>query len=568
MFELLDRDASGRLGLLTINGKKLRTPEIAVVVNPNIKSIKSEDIKLAGANLLITNAFIIRRNQQLFSEIKAARGLHNFFGWSGIFYTDSGTFQQFSLGKEGSEWTQELSIQTQIELGSDIITPLDRFVLPTDKPAEARKKVLETTERAKQARELVKDMFLVGPIQGGLYKNLRKLACKQISALQPDLFAIGGIVPLMEQYRFAELSDIIITCKQNLPAGKPVHAFGAGHPMLFSLLAAIGCDLFDSAMYSLAARRGSFLTTSGSLQLSELSELPCPCSACSKISAAELKNAGKEEAEKFLTLHNLEVTLSEIRMVREALRGQWLWELVQQRCRAHPALLEALRFVLKTHGKWLLQQEPVSKKSAFQWLGEESEWRPEVLRAQEWLRRVHSRGKKVEKQPFGKVPLALKTVYPFGQSVIPGSKELKGRVSPEQSLSATLQYQFGSGAEKWIKGAQLEVSRKTGRIRRVWRGKELLGTIRPSDGFFIPSLVGAKLLKSKIKAFEIKDNDVAALVAEGRNLLAKFALPKGKIFAGEQVAVKHTGKIVGIGEALLTSSEVKYFRRGTAVKLR
>ncbi len=567
MFELLDRDAAGRLCSLTIGKNKIKTPEIAVVVNPNIKSLKIEDIIATKPNLLITNAYIINRNPQTLSDIKNSGGLHNYFKWQNLIYTDSGTFQQFSHGKESSDWGPETTLKAQMDLGSDIITPLDRFVLLTDTKAEAKRKVLETAKRLGEARKTIKERFLVGPIQGGGFMDLRKLSCKLTVKEQPDLFAIGGIVPLMEQYRFAELANIIITCKQNIPAGKPVHAFGAGHPMLFSLLAAIGCDLFDSAMYSLAARRSAFLTVSGTLPVSELSELPCSCKACSGTTAAELKSMEKQDLENLLALHNLNITLAEIKTVREAIRGKWLWELVQQRCRSHPALLEALRFVLKTYGKWLLQQEPVSKKSAFQWLGEESDWRPEVLRAQEWLRRVHVKHS-FTKPPFGKIPAGLKTVYPFGQSLIPGFSEPKVKTKPNDVLSATLNYQFGSGSDKRFKKAEIEVSRKTNRLRRIWSGKTLLGTIRPSDGFFIPSIAGAELLKGKIKSYEVKDKEVAELIASGKDLISKFAIPKGKISAGEQISVKYKGSTIAVGEALLTSSEVGEFKRGIAANLR
>jgi len=566
MLELLDRDAAGRLCSLTVGKKKIKTPEIAVVVNPNIKTLKIDEVIGAKPNLLITNAYIINRNSQIISDIKTSGGLHNYFKWQGLIYTDSGTFQQFSHNTESSEWTQERSIKTQLELGSEIITPLDRFVLLTDTKSEAKRKVLETAERLGKARSLVQEKFLIGPIQGGVFTDLRRLSCRLTAKEQPDLFAIGGIVPLMEQYRFVELADIIITCKQNLPVGKPVHAFGAGHPMLFSLLAAIGCDLFDSAMYSLAARRSAFLTVSGTLQVSELSELPCSCKVCSGITTLELKSLEKQELENMLTIHNLNITLAEIKTVREAIRGKWLWELVQQRCRAHPALLEALRFVLKTHGKWLLNFEPVSKKSAFQWLGEESDWRPEVLRAQDWLHRV--RGKFFIKPPFGKIPVGLKTVYPFGQSLIPGFSEPRVKAKPNEVLSATINYQFGSGSDKRFKKAEIEVSRNTGRIRRIWRGKELLGTMRPSDGFFIPTIVGAELLKGKIKSYTVKDKEVAELIASGKDLISKFAIPKGKIFAGEQISVKYGKRTIAVGEALLTSSEVGEFKRGIAANLR
>ncbi len=60
----------------------------------------------------------------------------------------------------------------------------------------------------------------------------------------------------MEAYRFSDLVEVVMAAKKGLGPGAPVHLFGAGHPMVFALAAAMGCDLFDSAAYALFAREG------------------------------------------------------------------------------------------------------------------------------------------------------------------------------------------------------------------------------------------------------------------------------------------------------------------------
>ena len=40
---------------------------------------------------------------------------------------------------------------------------------------------------------------------------------------------------------------------------RPVHLFGAGHPMVFALAALLGCDMFDSASYAKFARDDRFM---------------------------------------------------------------------------------------------------------------------------------------------------------------------------------------------------------------------------------------------------------------------------------------------------------------------
>ena len=557
MLELIDRDAGGRICKWSIGKNTIRTPNIAVVINPNTMPITPAEMKRDfKAELVITNSYII-------SKMKEQKNVHKLLNWPGPIYTDSGTFQMYSQNVKNID--PKAIVEFQKKIGSDIITPLDLFTIPDDTASIARRKLQETIKRIAAARTVVKDQLLVGPIQGGMFPDLRATACKKVAKIGPDVFAIGGIVPLMASYRFDELSEIIITCKKNLPLATPVHAFGAGHPMVFAFLTAIGCDLFDSAMYSLAAQRDGYLTTSGTIPLFDLNEFPCSCPACIKADPAEVKKLPKPAREKFLARHNLYVTFQELRTIRTAIRGQWLWELVQERARSHPALLQALHWTLSRHGKWLSENDWVSKRSALLWSGEESGHRPEIFRALEWKKRV--KGKTFNKMPFGKVSIGLKSVYPFGQSVIPGWIEPKVSVKTTQILSDTLDYQFGAGSGKKFKDVRLEVSRRTGRIRRIWKEKTLLGTIRPVDGFFVPTIDGAKRLK--MKKVKITDPEVAKLVSQGNSVFVKFAKPMEKILPGEEVAVVDKKKnIISVGQALLSSDEMSQFKRGLALKQR
>jgi len=565
MFELLDRDAAARLGKWTVGKHTISTPNIAIVVNPNKMVVTPAELKKEfRTDLIITNAYIISRSKQ--KERFEQEGLHKALGWDGPIYTDSGTFQMFSQNIT-PEFGPEGTLKFQKAIGSDIITPLDVFTTPKDERGQAKKNLAETIKRIKRARDMVTDNALVGPIQGGRFLDLRIAACKQVAKLEPDVFAIGGIVPFMESYRFSELVDILLACKGTLPANTPIHAFGAGHPMVFSLLAAFGADVFDSAMYGLAAERGAYLTVTGTLQLDELAELPCSCPECARASVKELKSQSPEDRTRFLTRHNLYVTMAEMREVRTAIRQGWLWELVQQRVRAHPALLLAFISGLKKHSKLLQKLDPVSKPSAFLWSGEESWSRPEILRAQEWLRRVKQK-KYFRLEPFGKVPVGLKSCYPFGQSVLP-NKPHKVKASASERALQTIGYQFGNGASRPFQKAKIESSKKTGRLRRLWtKDRQLLGTFRPSDGFFLPTLDGAKMLGRAIKRVKITDKDVAVIVSKGGAVFAKFSSPSAGILPGEEVAVVGNGKMVAVGKALLNSEEMKQMKRGVAVDVR
>lgn len=55
----------------------------------------------------------------------------------------------------------------------------------------------------------------------------------------------------------------------------------------------------------------------------------------------------KDERYKLISQHNLYVSFSEMRRVRQAIYDGSLMELVEKRCRSHPTLLDAYRELLK-----------------------------------------------------------------------------------------------------------------------------------------------------------------------------------------------------------------------------
>jgi 7-cyano-7-deazaguanine tRNA-ribosyltransferase len=560
MFELIDRDGLGRIGKFTVGNHKVTTPTIAIVVNPNRQVVPPELMKKMGVELIITNSYIIHKNQDT-RKIYSKDGLHKTLKWDGPIYTDSGTFQMYS--RQIKDLPNKKIIQFQKKIKSDIITPVDVFTLPQDDKPVARKKLNETIKRIKEVSQLTKGNF-TAPIQGGRHLDLRKLACKKLSKINPLVFPIGGIVPYMEQYRYSKLAEIILTCKLNLPFSTPIHAFGAGHPMVFAFLAYLGCDIFDSAMYSLAAQRGAYLTVNGTIDSSKLVEFPCTCPACSCSTVKEFKSSSMFQKEKFLTLHNLYVTIAEIKTVRQAIRLNRLGELVQIRARAHPKLGEAVLNILKKHGADIIPFEKMSKSSALFYSGAETSYRPEVIDA-----KIRSKliGKKFEHPFWGKVPLGLRSSYPFSQSVTPGGTKFPF-CKPTIQLKTILDYQFGKGASKNFKNLQLEVSKKTGRIRRVRQCGTLLGTVRPSDGLFIPSFAGAKLLGKYIKTIKVKDKEVAGFIRIGKSLFARFAFPSKNIRPNEEVLITFKNKPLALGTACLSSHEMIQFKRGMAVKVR
>jgi 7-cyano-7-deazaguanine tRNA-ribosyltransferase len=437
MFEIKYKDGAGRAGVFEVRGKKLETPYLFPVINPKRQVLDVKEIERLGFNGIITNSYIIYRDTAL-RQRALERGIHALLGFDGVVMTDSGSFQLYQYGSV--EVSPSEIVRFQDEIGVDIGVILDIPTPPDVGYERAERELEETLTRAKEAARLSRKMLLAGTVQGSTYAELRERAASGIAALGFDVHAIGGVVPLMEEYRFADLARVILHSKLKLGHAKPVHLFGAGHPVIFAFASLLGCDLFDSASYALYARDGRYITARGTYKLEELHELPCSCEVCAEHSARELKGLEAEEREHLLAKHNLISCLEEIKRVRQAIYEGSLWELVEQRARAHPALLEALR-VLKGYSAQLERLEPVTKRSAFFYSGMESLSRPAVARHIERLSWIERRGAELVLLPdcekpysrtyrlasseryhvciaspvFGVIPLEIEETYPLTQ---------------------------------------------------------------------------------------------------------------------------------------------------------
>ncbi|ELY93535.1 7-cyano-7-deazaguanine tRNA-ribosyltransferase [Natrialba chahannaoensis JCM 10990] len=432
-FEIRETDAGGRLGELTVPraDTTVETPALLPVINPNLDTISPR--RLAdefGAEILITNSYIIHGTDDVREEA-LEKGLHELLEFPGAIMTDSGSFQLAEYGD--IDVTTEEILEFQHATGSDIGTPVD-IPTPPDVPRERAEEELATTQERLDAAEDVDtgEMLVTAPVQGSTYPDLREEAGRHANATELDVFPVGAVVPLMNDYRYDDVVDAVAAAKRGLGADAPVHLFGAGHPMMFALAAAMGCDLFDSAAYALYARDDRYLTVRGTRNLDELEYFPCSCPVCAANSPADIRELPDKEREKELAAHNLHVTFAEIRRIKQAIRAGNLLELVEQRARAHPTMLDGYRALLD-HATALEQTDPVSK-GAFFYTSHESARRPEVLRHHQRLDRLSvpdsllltegdsPRGDEFDdswrvEPPFGPFPRALSKSYPLTAEV-------------------------------------------------------------------------------------------------------------------------------------------------------
>jgi 7-cyano-7-deazaguanine tRNA-ribosyltransferase len=392
-FEIKERDLLGRIGRLETKSGVVETPLLFPVVNPSIQPISPKKIgEVFSCEALITNAYILKKH---FQNQPIQKGLHKFLDYNGVVMTDSGAYQILRYGD--IETTPKQIVQYQERIGTDIATILDYPTGLKVTRKHAEKTVNTTTKNAKQLFKIKtrEDILWVGPIQGGRYLDLVAKSARQMRKLPFNIHALGSPTEIMQQYRFDLLTDMIITAKMNLPIDRPLHLFGAGHPIMFSLAIALGCDLFDSAAYAIYARNNRYMTSNGTYRLEELEYFPCPCPKCTKTTPKQALELPTKKRQTFLAEHNLYTCQAEIKQIKQAISNGRLWEHLQTRVHAHPTLLQALK-KLKKHEDYIERHSPATKKSGIFFYDHTDLARPEVVRHRKKLTERYSSPKEAE----------------------------------------------------------------------------------------------------------------------------------------------------------------------------
>ncbi len=385
-YEVKDVDLAGRIGRLATPHGVLETPALLPVIDVERQEVKPEEILSIGFRAVITNAYLIWRRS---GRRKPGKTVHEIIGFNGIVMTDSGAYQMLRYGRVEIDPIEVVELQKSLE--SDIAVILDVPSGSAWDREQARKAVEETLRRAKlSAPHLDSDRRVwVLPVQGGPFADLVDYSARESAKIGGySLYALGSPTVLLERYDYATLLDLVYTARRRLPLSKPLHLFGAGHPMIIPFVVALGIDMFDSASYILYARDDRYMTPTGTYRVEDLDYLPCSCPICSKYDAKELREMPKEERVKLLALHNLYVLRQAINEVKTAIREGRLWELLEEKSRAHPSLYRAFRMFRK-YREYIEKLSPRVKGGEVHGLflyGVESIWRPEIQRHRRLVR--------------------------------------------------------------------------------------------------------------------------------------------------------------------------------------
>ncbi len=388
-FEILDKDLAGRVGRLKTKAGIIETPALFPVINPIKQVVPLSEIKSVGFSQIITNAYLLRRH---YGDLVRDVGIHKFLNWDGPIMTDSGAYQLLMYGKV--EVSPDEILKYEVDIGTDIGVILD---IPTQWGRPKDIVFLEVEETLRRARAaLVKlrmwdpehRMLIVGPIQGGDKLDILDYSARRMGELNFDIYAIGSPTTLLEEYDFSTIMRMIITVKSRIPPGKPVHLFGAGHPLILPFAVAMGVDLFDSASYVLYARDDRIILRDRTVRLSELKvdRIPCTCPVCTKYTVKELMSMNKVERERLLAIHNLYVLWEELQEIKARIKEGTLWEYLEEKAGGDARAKAALLAVSKgLKGLLKIIPEASGRARALHVTSVESLERPEVIRHVERL---------------------------------------------------------------------------------------------------------------------------------------------------------------------------------------
>ena len=126
------------------------------------------------------------------------------------------------------------------------------------------------------------------------------------------------------------------------------------------------------------------MTENGTWRLGEMDYFPCQCPKCVSSTPKAVLEMPKDEKERFLAEHNLHVCVAELKRIKQAIRDGRLWEHVEMRTHAHPALLTALK-QLKNYEGFIEKCSPVAKQSGFFFFDNVGLARPEIVHYRERL---------------------------------------------------------------------------------------------------------------------------------------------------------------------------------------
>ena len=351
-----EENTKARLGKIETNYGTYDTPMFMPVgTRATVKGLTPEQVKECGAGIILSNTYHLwlRPGEDI---VAASGGLHKFMNYDGPILTDSGGFQVFSLAKnknkditeEGVHFkshidgkdlflTPELSIEIQNKLDSDIAMSFDECP-PASASYDYLKNSLERTLRwAKRGKDVHsnKNQALFGIVQGGPYKDLRKLSAVETVKLDFDGYSIGGVANDGESKE--DMYNAIDYSIPYLPKYKVRYLMGVGDPIDIIEGVIRGVDIFDCVLPTRIARHGQAFTRGGKINLHNKKfvdsftpiDEECDCYTCKNYTKSYIRHLimTKESlGGTLLSIHNIRFLIKLTEDLRNAIKEDKLLE--------------------------------------------------------------------------------------------------------------------------------------------------------------------------------------------------------------------------------------------------
>ena len=347
-FEVVRDDPSGaRLGRVDTPHGSFETPAFMPVATlGSVKGLTPRQLEEVGAEIVLANAYHLAQRPGV-ETVQALGGLHALMGWQGPILSDSGGYQLMSLADlvrvedEGVHYRSHVdgragllrpedAVAVQEALGVDIAMSLDECVPSGSPPARVARAVARTSAWAARglAARTRPETALFGIVQGGLDVALRAASAAEVTALDFDGYAVGG---LSVGEPAADTARVAAATVARLPPARPRYLMGVGTPGDLLRFVTMGYDLFDCVLPTRNARNGMLFTRDGKLMIRNARhtrdprpvEEGCACYTCGRFSRGALRHlvlAREMLGAVLATLHNLHFYLRLMREFRAALR--------------------------------------------------------------------------------------------------------------------------------------------------------------------------------------------------------------------------------------------------------
>ena len=388
LFEISKTDLAARIGTLHTNHGDVKTPAYVPVIHPVRQSILAEDIRKMGFELVITNAYITRKN---YGDKAIKQSIHDIIKFDGSVMTDSGGYQVLEYGD--LDVTPPEMARFEMGINSDIAIPLDKptgFGMTLQNAQEYVNHTLKVSRQTLKDSDHTNGQIWVGPIQGGEHLELVTKSTKSLVRMGYKMLALGSPVEFMESYEYRLLAQMISAAKQSIPHSIPLHLFGAGHPLTIPFAVALGCDTFDSASYILYAKQQRYIFADGTRRLNEIVEFPCACPVCAKYTPQEVCQLDPDQRTSVLAMHNLYAIKLEVDSTRQAIHEGRLWEYIIKKARAHPRLFETIEVMTNSCDSFGIGTPKFKEKALFLY-GKEDQYRPEISAYRKTVRRFKTK---------------------------------------------------------------------------------------------------------------------------------------------------------------------------------